>query len=112
MLAQRLTQGIPPVSTLDPLRQYVEAAWAAVPQGYIQSLFDSMPRRMSAVIANNEDIRRMDWLSRSRDLSPIEHVWDRQGRAISQRSFHPGALPPRVKSLAFGRMDFVATNIH
>lgn len=53
MLAQRLARDTPPAATPDQLWQYVEAAWTAVPQGYIQSLFDSMPRRVAAVIANN-----------------------------------------------------------
>ncbi|GFW16126.1 uncharacterized protein TNCV_4681181 [Trichonephila clavipes] len=32
----------------------VEAAWSAVPQEYVQSLFESMPRRLAAVISNND----------------------------------------------------------
>ncbi|GFU86033.1 hypothetical protein TNCV_3070351 [Trichonephila clavipes] len=35
------------------LWQYVETAWTVIPQGYIQSLFDSMTRRLAADIANN-----------------------------------------------------------
>ena len=54
MLAQRLAWDTPPAATPDQLWQYVEAAWTAIPQGYIQSLFDSMPRRVAAVIANND----------------------------------------------------------
>ncbi|GFU18815.1 transposable element Tcb1 transposase [Trichonephila clavipes] len=50
MVAQRLTQITPPVATPD---QRVEAAWSAVPQEHIQNLFESMPRRMAAVISNN-----------------------------------------------------------
>lgn len=30
-----------------------------------------------------EDICCMDWLAKSLDLDPIEHVWDRRGRAIA-----------------------------
>ncbi|GFS67214.1 uncharacterized protein TNCV_2902281 [Trichonephila clavipes] len=33
--------------------RYVEAALSAVPQGYIHSLFDSIPCRVAAVITNN-----------------------------------------------------------
>ncbi|GFT77618.1 transposable element Tcb1 transposase [Trichonephila clavipes] len=33
--------------------QRVEAAWSAVPQEHIQSLFDSIPKRAAAVISNN-----------------------------------------------------------
>ncbi|GFU31815.1 uncharacterized protein TNCV_1176771 [Trichonephila clavipes] len=50
MVAQRLTQITPPDVTPD---QRVEAAWSAVPQEYIQSLFESMPRRVAAVVSNN-----------------------------------------------------------
>ncbi|GFW61451.1 transposable element Tcb1 transposase [Trichonephila clavipes] len=53
MVAQRLTQITPPDATPDQLWQRVEAAWSAVPQEHIQSLFESMPRRVAAVISNN-----------------------------------------------------------
>ncbi|GFX47753.1 transposable element Tcb1 transposase [Trichonephila clavipes] len=52
-LSQRLTRDTPPTGTPDLLWQYVEAAWTTVPQGYIQSLFDCMLRRVAAVIFNN-----------------------------------------------------------
>ncbi|GFU63835.1 transposable element Tcb1 transposase [Trichonephila clavipes] len=53
MVAQQLTQITPPAATPDQLWQRVEAAWSAVPQERIQSLFESMPRRAAAVISNN-----------------------------------------------------------
>ncbi|GFX23630.1 transposable element Tcb1 transposase [Trichonephila clavipes] len=53
MVAQRLTQIIPPAATPDQLLQRVQAAWSTVPQEHIQSLFESMPRRVAAVISNN-----------------------------------------------------------
>ncbi|GFX88405.1 transposable element Tcb1 transposase [Trichonephila clavipes] len=53
MVAQRLTQITPPVATLDQLWQRVEAAWCAVPQEHVQSLFESILRRVAAVISNN-----------------------------------------------------------
>ncbi|GFT52410.1 transposable element Tcb1 transposase [Trichonephila clavipes] len=53
MVAQRLTQITPPAATPDQLWQRVEAAWSAVPQEHIQSLFESMLRRVAAVISNN-----------------------------------------------------------
>ncbi|GFS75780.1 hypothetical protein TNCV_3424931 [Trichonephila clavipes] len=53
MLAQRLARDTPPTATLDQLWQHVEDAWIAVLQGYIQSLFDSMPRRAVPVLAYN-----------------------------------------------------------
>ncbi|GFY29687.1 transposable element Tcb1 transposase [Trichonephila clavipes] len=53
MVAQRLTQITPQAATPDPLWQRVEAAWSAVLQEHIQSLFESMPRCVAAVISNN-----------------------------------------------------------
>ncbi|GFV20007.1 uncharacterized protein TNCV_1154081 [Trichonephila clavipes] len=53
MVAQRLTQITPPTATPDQLWQRVEAAWSSVPQEHIQSLFESMPMRVAAVISNN-----------------------------------------------------------
>ncbi|GFU67683.1 transposable element Tcb1 transposase [Trichonephila clavipes] len=53
MVAERLTQIAPPAATPDQLWQRVEAAWSAVPQERIQSLFESMPRRVAVVISNN-----------------------------------------------------------
>ncbi|GFW07124.1 transposable element Tcb1 transposase [Trichonephila clavipes] len=53
MVAQRLIQITPLAATPDQLWQRVEAAWSAVPQEQIQSLFESMPRRVVAVISNN-----------------------------------------------------------
>ncbi|UYV70367.1 hypothetical protein LAZ67_7002704 [Cordylochernes scorpioides] len=53
MVAQRLTQITSPAATPDQLWQRVETAWSAVPQEHIQSLFESMPRRVTAVISNN-----------------------------------------------------------
>ncbi|GFS69886.1 transposable element Tcb1 transposase [Trichonephila clavipes] len=53
ILAQRLAWNTPPAATSDQLWQYVEVTWTAVPQGYIQRLFDSMWMHLAAVIANN-----------------------------------------------------------
>ncbi|GFW69327.1 transposable element Tcb1 transposase [Trichonephila clavipes] len=53
MVAERLAQITTPAATPDLLWQRVEAAWSAVPQELIQSLFESMPRRVAAVISNN-----------------------------------------------------------
>ncbi|GFW73900.1 transposable element Tcb1 transposase [Trichonephila clavipes] len=54
MVAQRLTQITPPFATSDQLWQRLNAAWSAVPQEHIQSLFESMPRRVAAVISSND----------------------------------------------------------
>ncbi|GFV83777.1 transposable element Tcb1 transposase [Trichonephila clavipes] len=51
MVAQRLTHITPPAATPDQLWQRVEAAWSAVPQEHIQSLFESMSRCVAAVIS-------------------------------------------------------------
>ncbi|GFV21088.1 transposable element Tcb1 transposase [Trichonephila clavipes] len=53
IFAQRLTQITLPAATPDQLWQRVAVAWSAVPQVHIQSLFESMPRRVAAVISNN-----------------------------------------------------------
>ncbi|UYV78741.1 hypothetical protein LAZ67_16002621 [Cordylochernes scorpioides] len=48
MVAQRLTQITSPAATPDQLWQRVEDSWSTVPQEHIQSLFESMPRRVAA----------------------------------------------------------------
>ncbi|GFW17864.1 transposable element Tcb1 transposase [Trichonephila clavipes] len=53
MVAQRLTQITPPAATPNKLWQRVEAALSAVPQEHIQSLFESIPRRVAVVISKN-----------------------------------------------------------
>ncbi|GFV10961.1 hypothetical protein TNCV_4707241 [Trichonephila clavipes] len=52
-LEQRLVRNTPPAATPDQRWQYVKATCTTVPHGYIQSLFDFMPSRVSAVIENN-----------------------------------------------------------
>ncbi|GFW77911.1 transposable element Tcb1 transposase [Trichonephila clavipes] len=51
--AQRLTQIAPPAAPPNQLRQRVETACSALPQEHIQSLCESMPRHVTAVISNN-----------------------------------------------------------
>ncbi|GFX31096.1 uncharacterized protein TNCV_2025991 [Trichonephila clavipes] len=53
MAAQRLTPITPPAATPDQLWQRVEAYWSSVPHEHVQSLFESMPRRVAVVISNN-----------------------------------------------------------
>ncbi|GFW95988.1 transposable element Tcb1 transposase [Trichonephila clavipes] len=43
------TPAVPP----DQLWQRMEACWSAVPPKHIQSLFESIPKRVAAVISNN-----------------------------------------------------------
>ncbi|GFT98792.1 transposable element Tcb1 transposase [Trichonephila clavipes] len=59
-VAQRLTQITPPAATPDQRWQRVEAAWSAVPQEHMQSLFESIPRRVVAVISTMEAILATD----------------------------------------------------
>ncbi|PRD31960.1 UNVERIFIED_CONTAM: hypothetical protein NCL1_21900 [Trichonephila clavipes] len=50
MVYERLTRNYTPVPTVDELWHRVEAAWASVPVHAIQSLFDVMPKCVSAII--------------------------------------------------------------
>ncbi|GFT34339.1 transposable element Tcb1 transposase [Trichonephila clavipes] len=50
---KRFTQIRLPAATPDQLWLRMEAFWSAVLQEHIQSLFESMPRRVAAVISNN-----------------------------------------------------------
>ncbi|GFV90183.1 transposable element Tcb1 transposase [Trichonephila clavipes] len=54
MVAQRMIRITTPATTPDQLWQRVEAAWSAVPQEHIPSLFESMPKRVTSVISNND----------------------------------------------------------
>ncbi|GFW48721.1 transposable element Tc3 transposase [Trichonephila clavipes] len=52
-------------------------------------------------LLESEDIERMDWLARSPDLNPIEHVWDFLGRRLAART-----LPPvTIRELRLGLQD-------
>ncbi|GFY09019.1 transposable element Tcb1 transposase [Trichonephila clavipes] len=53
MVAQQLTQITHPGTTPDHLWQRGGAPWSAVPHEHIQSLFESTPRRVAAVISKN-----------------------------------------------------------
>ena len=55
MVAEQLARHNTPVTTLDELWYRVEAAWAVVPVHAIQALFDSMLRRIKAVITASGD---------------------------------------------------------
>ncbi|GFX18412.1 uncharacterized protein TNCV_4307131 [Trichonephila clavipes] len=55
MVAERLARHHTPVTTVDELGNRVEAEWASVSVHAIQSLFDSMPRHISAVITAGGD---------------------------------------------------------
>ncbi|GFV55316.1 transposable element Tcb2 transposase [Trichonephila clavipes] len=52
-------------------------------------------------LLESEDIERMDWPARFRDLNPIELVWDFLGRRLAARS-----LPPvMIRELRFALQD-------
>ncbi|KFM75481.1 Transposable element Tcb1 transposase, partial [Stegodyphus mimosarum] len=53
MVAERLTQIISQAATPDQLWQRGEAAWSAVPQEHIQSLFESLPRLVAASVISS-----------------------------------------------------------
>ncbi|GFV40323.1 transposable element Tc3 transposase [Trichonephila clavipes] len=40
-------------------------------------------------LLESEDIERMDWLARSPNLNPIEHVWDFLCRRLAARTLPP-----------------------
>ncbi|GFU59487.1 transposable element Tcb2 transposase [Trichonephila clavipes] len=59
-------------------------------------------------LLESEDIERMDWLERSPDLNPIEHVWDFLGRRLAART-----LPPlTIRELRFALQDEWAAMPH
>ncbi|GFW96121.1 transposable element Tcb2 transposase [Trichonephila clavipes] len=72
MVAQRLTQITPPTATSDQLWQRVEAAWSAVPQEHIQSLFESIPMRVAApeVAQHDAILNRMQLRSLYGSVNP------------------------------------------
>ncbi|GFV46125.1 transposable element Tcb2 transposase [Trichonephila clavipes] len=51
LVGQRLSRDPRPVASKDELMLRKEAIWNSLPQGDIQNLFDSMPRRIAALIA-------------------------------------------------------------
>ncbi|GFW71571.1 hypothetical protein TNCV_2310061 [Trichonephila clavipes] len=71
MVAQRMTQITPLASTPYQLWQLVEPAWSPVPQEHIQSLFESMQRRVAVVISNNG---RNNSCQQSKDFGLITEV--------------------------------------
>ncbi|GFW65625.1 DDE_3 domain-containing protein [Trichonephila clavipes] len=69
-----------------------EVLLGAMHPDYIFMDENARPHRAPIVDEFHEgvDIRSRDWPSKSPDLSPIEHIWDYLGNAISQRSPPPG----------------------
>ncbi|GFV01257.1 transposable element Tcb1 transposase [Trichonephila clavipes] len=94
MIAQRLTWITPPATTPDQLWQPVEASWSAVPQEHIQSLFESMPRRVAALISNNELWFQQDGATCHTARTTIDLLKDTFGDRLISR-FGPVNWPPR-----------------
>ncbi|GBM71182.1 Transposable element Tcb2 transposase [Araneus ventricosus] len=70
------------------LEPYVRLFRGAVGSEFILMDYNARPHRALLVdeFLESENIRRMDLSARSPDLSPIEHVWDALGRAITTRN--------------------------
>ncbi|GFW24087.1 transposable element Tcb1 transposase [Trichonephila clavipes] len=81
MVAQRFTQITPLAAPPDQLWQRVEAAWSAVPQEHIQSLFESIPRR---VVAPWKQVKLFWGWNRFRMLSPAPQ--ESQGKNLSRKT--------------------------
>ncbi|GFV06853.1 uncharacterized protein TNCV_1962741 [Trichonephila clavipes] len=85
MVVQRLSQIIPPAATPDQLWQRVESAWSAVSQEHIQSLFESMSRRVGhrhiGMFCRSYGIlRHGGTLNRRRAASPLVRLVERKER--------------------------------
>ena len=53
MNLEHLARNIPTAATPDQFWQYVEAAWTAVSQQHIDTLFDLMPSCEATVVVSN-----------------------------------------------------------
>ncbi|GFX16601.1 transposable element Tcb1 transposase [Trichonephila clavipes] len=51
LVGSHLTRDPSPAESQDELLLRIQAIWNSLPQAYIQNLFDSMPRRITALIA-------------------------------------------------------------
>ncbi|GFV63124.1 transposable element Tc3 transposase [Trichonephila clavipes] len=58
-----------------------------------------------------EDITRMDWPAYSRELNPIEHVWDMLGRRIAAHQPPPTCLPELRRALLDGWCNILQDEI-
>ncbi|KAJ8880747.1 hypothetical protein PR048_017217 [Dryococelus australis] len=69
MVRRRLACQRTPAVTTDELRARIEAAWAEIPETYIQSLLLSMPRRLATVIAALSENVHVDGTDNSLSIS-------------------------------------------
>ncbi|KAJ8885869.1 hypothetical protein PR048_012075 [Dryococelus australis] len=92
MVARRLVHRVPPATTVDALWTRIQNAWREIPQEHIQVLFDSMPRRLGALITTSAKLRCLLWtvlvlgqlVAASKKCSssgkPLKYLW---GDALS-----------------------------
>ncbi|GFV58323.1 odorant receptor [Trichonephila clavipes] len=84
------------VTTVDEQWHRVEASWASVPLHAIQSLFDSIPRRISAVI-----LARGGCSENVNEIVLVNIIFSRYSRAI-------GRMPKKIE---FTQNGFKATKL-
>ncbi|GFU42904.1 transposable element Tcb1 transposase [Trichonephila clavipes] len=97
IVAQRLTQITLTAATPDQLWDRVEAAWSAVPQEHIQSLFELMPRRVTAP----RDYGYKTWPELSVEGTENPPCWGVDARLMcsgSMSSLSRGMEPAHVSS--------------
>ncbi|GFX91556.1 transposable element Tcb1 transposase [Trichonephila clavipes] len=92
-VAQRLTQITPPAAIPDQFWQRVEAVWFAVPQEHIQSLSESMPRRVATADWNPGKHSVADAVGVARSV--VARLWNRFQETGNVRR-RPGVGRPRA----------------
>ncbi|GFV61396.1 transposable element Tcb1 transposase [Trichonephila clavipes] len=83
------------------LEQHVRLFRGAMVDKFLFMDDNAHPPRANIVdeCLQSEDITRMDWPAYSRDLNPIEYVWDMLGRRIAARQPPPTCLPDHRRAL-------------
>ena len=77
------------------LLPYVRLFRGAMGPEFIFMDDNATPHRTVAVteLLESEDIAHMEWLARSPDFNPTEHVWDTLGRRLAARPQPPATIP-------------------